>query len=323
MCKFIRKSTIIIITICFIVLGLVGCGNSEKNERDIIQDLNNIQIVTEYDYSITEVKIIKRNTQKKQSDNVFISIEMENSVTKVNGELELLYNYYSTGGWILDDVMVINDFEYSPLKGCDDWNVQLPLYSCGFNNYKIIEHDTDLDEYNDFITVELLDTNNVYSISGTAMLGFYYDTYNGEWVFNRIDFSDDFSLTWEAVGTYIYQSDLANYLSFHTLYYFDGIYNGLLYGKIFNIDTSALLEHNTTSKEWKDVTWEINLEEQKIYRTDTGEYFCFDEEGIFINNSDYYAKISDGCVNPAEYAEKRNWSYYGKDIPGAPLLENE
>ncbi len=53
-------------------------------------------------YQVTDLELIKRNT-KEDSDTVYCTVSLANDAATLVQDFKFSYNYYTTGGWILDE----------------------------------------------------------------------------------------------------------------------------------------------------------------------------------------------------------------------------
>ncbi len=306
---------IVLFSYCLLMMTLLsGCGGSEKTLEEMKIDLNASGLVTEYAYveediyEVTELELIKRNTQEEYEDDVYVSFQMKNDECMISGNLELIYNYYSTGGWILDEIYPTSDFVFTPLVGQTEFWAEEDLFYQGYNTYKLKEHNTDLENQIDYFTYDVSCEGEIYSIDGCVNMIYLYDNSTGEWVFDGIQ-NDGCNLIWNATGTYARQQS-----HIVSMYYFDSVENAILYGKSFYI-----FLFNDASECWADEIWTIDLSTKTL--SNGVNVLCFDQNGIYTQYGDAYEKISDGCADPKAYVESLGGGYNGPDIGGAPLIK--
>jgi hypothetical protein len=114
----IKLITLFVLAITF-VFSLVGCSSSVPvhNKNEIKKDMigkefyyigdsflggSEFKIISEND--IKNISITKRLTnQKGKTDEVFVSVSLENDRNKLSGELHLYYRLYDKG-WIIDTI---------------------------------------------------------------------------------------------------------------------------------------------------------------------------------------------------------------------------
>ena len=99
-----KKSIITLLTLS-LILGLIGCGNTIKNEEEIIQDLQNqCDIIQQHDLKISNLEMTNRKTDTKgKSDTVYCTITAQNENMKYLCDYTLNYFLYDQG-WILDSI---------------------------------------------------------------------------------------------------------------------------------------------------------------------------------------------------------------------------
>ena len=99
-------------------------GNSEEvtrssgmNAQELLADLNSRdEFFAEFSpnagFVAADIQINQRNTEKKQSDEIYADITSVNEFSSFIAEFYLHYTYYSTGGWRLDTVRQNRDGVY-------------------------------------------------------------------------------------------------------------------------------------------------------------------------------------------------------------------
>ena len=196
--------------ICIFFLGLLittGCGTKEKTINEIKDELNNSSFIeenigTDENYSISDISLIKRNTQESE-DELYCTIIIEGDTVSISQDYKLTYNYYSSGGWILDEYITTSESTIRPLKGVDDdvVNVTMEEQMEYTYDYKIEEHDTDLESMSDKVTVSVSNKGNIFHASGTILL--YYSFNGTAWELTNIEKNKDYSEYWDVDGTWI------------------------------------------------------------------------------------------------------------------------
>ena len=122
--KLMKKNRFVItLTLILILLCISGCGRKVKDEQEILTDVQNYESEINFaDFSET-VKIEKRQTNMDdKEDTVYVTIRGENEYAIQSYYCILYYNFYDQGGWILDDMEVI-DFYVKDLSTRDNEEV--------------------------------------------------------------------------------------------------------------------------------------------------------------------------------------------------------
>lgn len=96
-----------------VVLVFSGCGSKKVSESQILADLNKLDFtVFAYQSSYTNdsessqtfEKVIKRQTNaENKEDIIFYEVLIKDQYFQTTLSVEMVYNYYDEGGWILDE----------------------------------------------------------------------------------------------------------------------------------------------------------------------------------------------------------------------------
>lgn len=99
-----------------LLLSLVGCGNSAKSDKEIVNEIIDLDsYFTRYSLSIDDYSIDKRQTNKDdKTDFVWINVRGSNDEFTYYAEYEITYVLYNDG-WMMEDYF-INTSSYS-VKG--------------------------------------------------------------------------------------------------------------------------------------------------------------------------------------------------------------
>lgn len=202
--------TMVSVLIVTALLLLAGC-NSVANEKQIKADLEaytKSDILAENE-KITEVKIDKRQTENEEKqDFVWCTVTTEDEHYSYQKEMELTYNYYDEGGWILDDVSVgkRNEWVITPLTGIssEEFSDSLDGISVTADNetwdvtkdniksISIDEQKTDLEAKTDIVTATLTIDDEVEEAGGQLVVKYKFD---GEWAIDSISGGENFTVT--------------------------------------------------------------------------------------------------------------------------------
>lgn len=112
-----KKLLALILFFVFTLVFLTGCETNNANQvakKDkIYSDISGIEelkkcftsdFVYESDFVCKDFEIIKRQTNKEdKEDLVFLNVTMENEYFEIDMDMDLVYNFYDEGGWILDE----------------------------------------------------------------------------------------------------------------------------------------------------------------------------------------------------------------------------
>lgn len=310
---------------------LTACGDSEKSEKEMMEDLNSSELVKEYyldeySYTLTDLEIIKRNTVSQETDDVFATFVMANDWKEVHGQVELLYNYYSTGGWILDAFEISWDsVYYIPLQECESWLIEQDLLYYDIDGFTVVGKEVDLENGIEILTVDASDPGELLSRVGTVTAEYLFSAEIGTWQLLNIYGNDDFGYVWEGWGTYANTSKYATYANMAVLYYFYEGNNGEVLCQKFDYESGDFWNPVYYDYTWKDKEVVIDLNTFTI--SIEGVSLAFDKDN-FYSGGDAYVKISNGRASAHEWANVRGIPYNEYSITaegeqGDPLLYDE
>lgn len=102
---YVKRKTMLIALVLLIILSFYGCGNTEKSESEILEDISAYdEFIFEYDVEITSSNITKRQTNEdEKTDYVFIELNGSADTFDYFAEYELMYVLYNDG-WMLEDI---------------------------------------------------------------------------------------------------------------------------------------------------------------------------------------------------------------------------
>ena len=326
------------------VLLLSGCGAaSPRTESGIIEDLNNTSLTTDYSnanrgipYEVTEIEIIKRNTDTENNmDYIHCSFTANDGYSEMNGEAELLYGYYSEGGWCLDDSSsYVYNVSYSPLSGVDEMDaLSLVLESnpC-YQTAKFVDRTTYLDEGLEYLIFDVSSEGEVYSITGNVTVECMYDSTTGDWMYCGTYPDDTCGIQWNLHGTYALIPGEHENLYGRTLLYFgeyidNDFYENTVDQYVMSFEFASDNDYSYYDAGWYDLEpFRVYLDDGYLYADDMDyEYIQFDANSLYIeDHPDYiFTKISDGVADPKAYSDVVGIGYAGPDIGGEELIDFE
>jgi len=106
-------------------------GEPEKTLDEIKDDLNRNEarfiesIGTDYEYTVSSLELIKRNT-KEDTDDVYCTVTIESPEGTMIQDYKFVYNYYTTGGWILDEFEAQGDAQVLYSSSNDEEDLVIP-----------------------------------------------------------------------------------------------------------------------------------------------------------------------------------------------------
>lgn len=171
-CYCIFIITILVLFICS------GCSDGAPSESDISNDLSNMTFenVTD-DYSVKKVKINKAKVNEG-SATYWCDVIFENACYEMTASTTIIYGYYQTGGWMIENVEKFEDKSYVAIAGYPEDKAMQYL---DYVNYNVKQHNTDLEAGTDEIVYEIDDTGIMYDEKGTITITYYMDSSEG-WV---------------------------------------------------------------------------------------------------------------------------------------------
>lgn len=102
-----------IIIFCALIVFLAGCGKSvpdvEKMKQDFSADERTIYVDdVPYVLQLDSLDILKRQTDDRE-DKIWCSFVLSGGVYKLEGTVELKYEYYDEGGWLIEDIYISDE----------------------------------------------------------------------------------------------------------------------------------------------------------------------------------------------------------------------
>ena len=298
-----------ILSVCFCFIGLLfftGCGSKQRTLNEIKADLSNSGFIEENigrddNYSISDISLIKRDTQES-SDEVYCTITVESDAISIVQDYKLIYNFYSTGGWILDGYIATSEGMVYPLKGVDDAVVDVSMEEQVEHtyDYKIEGHDTDLESMTDKVNVSVSNNGNIFQASGTLYL--YYNFNGSVWELTNIEKSDDYSEYWDVDGTWIlnepeytkltviqlwHSNDMTLHGNYYVGFYDEGIENFEFSDEYENTDVIIDMRLNIMLFD----SQECSIDYNNIY-----DYYGYED-----NTAPMFQKVSSDIINRNEF----------------------
>lgn len=157
----------------------------EKTLDEIREDLEKSGLIqtefgTDEEYHVENVELIKRNTTES-TDDVYCTLTVNSDSHSIIQSYELVYNHYTTGGWILDEYIEDGERSCLPLMGVDEFTVGYDV-SQNFGDgcdYEITDQKTDLESMSDSVSVRVAMDGTLFKASGQVAFHYSYD--NSGW----------------------------------------------------------------------------------------------------------------------------------------------
>lgn len=300
MVKIKKQYCIMILLICAFLL--VGCGNSTKNEKKIKKDLSQSSILDDFsamgyaDCKIKSVKIDKRKTEKKETDDVFCTVKLKNEDVEIIQKYELGYNFYTEGGWILDDILQSEDMEVKPIKGVNDDIVKTDIENLkNYRDFTIGKHDTDLKTFIDKISVNVNTDTNLCKISGDVTLEYAFT--EGKWMLTSSTPSENYKEEWNFAGTWMHISAGNRGLNIVTVRNGNG--NQYIFeSHLINFFGDDEFEDSFYGEQ--RIVYP-DFSQDRFFEDDSITDYVFDPDSLSFANIYNYEKISDERLNVNDY----------------------
>lgn len=181
----------------------------EKTLDEIKEDLEKSDLIsmefgTGDECRLEDIELIKRNTTEN-TDDIYCTISVNMADCMVHQDYHLIYNYYTTGGWILDEYEATGEQAYIPLLGVNEFTVAEDIAEVfGYNcDYDMVDEDTDFarDSLTDDVKVHISTIGGLFKASGTVT--FHYAYLGGWW--NLVDYTteSDYTEAYDFLGTWV------------------------------------------------------------------------------------------------------------------------
>ncbi len=205
------KKLILIALLCAFVVTLTSCG-VKNNEPDLLSDLSKQDLHLQEKLNVKSVEIIKRNTNKEnKKDEVYVKAIADGFGVECDLQYKLVYNYYTDGGWVLDECIPEKTSEWCarPTRGVEAETVREEMqylanngymYETYFQNVKYVSADSDYINGREAITMELSKSSPFRKFRAEL-------TYNYRFNYEYID--NEFKWWWDR---YYYEDDVYNIL---------------------------------------------------------------------------------------------------------------
>lgn len=261
-------------------------------EQELIKDAE-LSCCGEYT-SVSDVSLIKRDTNEKRDD-VYCKFSLDSDFHYVVKEFHLIYNFYTTGGWILDEIISESEGLCYPKEGPPSDVIAYAMYDLGIisDNYTVNDIRTDIDVGTSDVDVSVNLSESVMEIKGNIVLKFVFDKKNGYWKFISSDKDINDITNMKYAGTYV---------SLYAEGTFINAYRYKLHVKEFYQENGA----------WYENFWEVIIENNVFYSasTDTPNTTHTRME-IFLNDHDKQFVTSHGIVYAEFYSDGMKWSPWG------------
>ncbi len=197
-----KKFCSTLLALTAVILLLAGCTSvaDEKKIQEDLTTLTQFEVLSEGE-QIKSLEIEKRQTNKDyKSDVVWCNFTTEDAECRYEKSAVLSYTLYDEGGWILDNVSVSDQREWtiSPLQGFsesmlptmfgekslvvkDENDEEWTITEENIKSLTVDEHETDLEQEKDTVTVSLTLKDSVEEASGKITMQYFFDSLSGKW----------------------------------------------------------------------------------------------------------------------------------------------
>lgn len=224
-----KKFCSILLALTAVILLLAGCDSvaDEKKIQEDLTTLTRFEVLSEGE-QIKSLEIEKRQTEKdRKLDVVWCNLTTEDAECRYEKSAVLSYTLYDEGGWILDNVSVSDQREWtiSPLVGIRDSDVEVSLNDVSVSiggdqwhvteenvkNFSIEDHTTDLEQKTDTVTIAFTIEDQVEEAAGKLTLHYVFDD---QWELESTSGEDSFVVsTISGKELEVTQNDLIDALS--------------------------------------------------------------------------------------------------------------
>lgn len=144
----IMKKMIMISLVCAFLVVLTSCG-IKNNEPDLVADLSKQDLHLQEKLNVKSVEIVKRNTDKEnKKDEIYVKAIADGFGVECDLQYKLVYNYYTDGGWVLDECTPekTSEWRVRPTSGVEEETIREEMqylanngngYEDFFNNVSI------------------------------------------------------------------------------------------------------------------------------------------------------------------------------------------
>lgn len=187
------SKTKIILTILSSILFLItlsSCSQAEPSASQILQDLNTQEIEWDNKSSF----ILKNITIDKcqVEDNYafyWCTADLENDIYKAIATIEITYEYYKKGGWLLEDYSGVVIEQYIAKSGYSEIKAKNEVSDDDYRNLTLLEHNTDIKAGIDCISFNYKREGFMLDTTGIIDCYYYFDDNKG-WILDVIEERD-------------------------------------------------------------------------------------------------------------------------------------
>ena len=167
---------------------------NQPNESDIAKSLadENIKGLNNTNYKITNVEISKYKIEDR-GVHYWCIVTSENDDLKATAELDVLYDYYEKGGWLIENVSDYSNVHYIPKRGVTESqllaNIRARWRNDDYHNIHVLNHNTDIEQGSDLFVFSYTNNFYLYDEIGTVTINYKFDENYG-WTLNDKSESD-------------------------------------------------------------------------------------------------------------------------------------
>lgn len=202
-----KSNKILLVIISIMMIGLTACSKGTKDDeiKENIED--ELESVIESDEKITDIEILEKEFDKKESDGLVQSkIISEKDKIQYVRYYNFVYDYDKEDGWEIETFIVANEdkWEIVPLAGIDENDItQLldgetitineevwTIKEDNISDVTVVSHNTSLKDNKDEVVVSFTIDDYVMRASGELTLDLVFDE---EWKLDATEGEDSFS----------------------------------------------------------------------------------------------------------------------------------
>lgn len=308
-----KSKKILLVMIFVMMIGLTACSKGTKDEeiRENIED--ELESIMESDEKIIDIKILKKEFDKKESDGLVQSkIISEKDKIQYVRYYNFVYDYDKEDGWKIETFIVANEdkWEIDPLAGIDENDIpQLldgetitineevwTIKEDNISDVTVVSHNTSLKDNKDEVVVSFTIDDYVMRASGELTINLVFDE---EWKLDTTEGEDSFSAVEKMEYAHnVTDEDLIEEVLLHELTY------GESEDEIFSYySTEQVISMRRT-----DISeFVINSEES----TSKGISKCYDCNFVLTKRN---AVFDVNAIIKYEYTQTEGWTIMSVDL---------
>ena len=184
------KITLTVLSLMFLFAALSSCSQAEPSASQILQDLKTQEIEWDgkSDFILKDITIDKCQVEDNYAF-YWCTANLENDVYEAVATIELNYEYYKKGGWLLEDTSGCAIEQYVAKSGYSEIQAKNDASDDYGYNLTLLEHNTDIKAGIDCISFNYKREGFMLDTTGVIDCYYYFDGKKG-WVLDVIESRD-------------------------------------------------------------------------------------------------------------------------------------